>query len=145
MLESALRRVIDDLVPARPFLVVCHDAQWIDAMTWEVLAVALRAAVTHLVVVEARPSSVAAGTELGAWCEVEQAVRLDVRGLDRAEVAALVCDRLDVDVVPDATIDVVHEHSAGNPFFIEQSSTPPSKQATSSSSAGTCGSPQDGG
>ena len=123
-LFEALLGCIEHAQRESPVVFVIDDLQWSDAATRELLAVLARDVVTRriLVVITARSDGIQPGdpthallAELGRDQHVD---RLDLDGLDRGQVRALLSARA-VDNDP-AAVDMALERTGGNPFYIEQ-------------------------
>ncbi len=107
---AGLQRDLRRALPEGPLIVVVHDAHWVDQPSFEVLRSVLAERSDVALLVERRSTP---ADQDGA-----DAVSLD--GLDRAGVEELICLRLGVRTVPDAVVDRIHRHAAGNPFLVEQ-------------------------
>ncbi|MET0327020.1 MAG: AAA family ATPase, partial [Ilumatobacteraceae bacterium] len=108
-----------------PFAVVVDDLQWVDAATLgvlELLAGELDGLPMALVVsvrtpdVEARPAALACLTELG---RARVAHRIELGGLSVADVESWLAERHG-DGGRQALARVVHDRTAGHPFFIRE-------------------------
>jgi hypothetical protein len=120
-LNDAVTRTVLAIADRRPLVVVLDDVHWADAPTLRLLrALAVLVAAHPLVLVvtyrddEVGPDLTDALAALGRAESVE---RLELAGLDEADVGRLLRERLD-EPPSSEVIRVVTDRSAGNPFFV---------------------------
>lgn len=129
--ENTIQLLLDLLhrtVGGAPLLLVFDDAQWIDSVSWTLLGRLWRESERQnggengpvLLALGAR----ALGDEVApAYAELRASpaarfIALDI--LARAEVEALVCQRLGVAELPPAVAALIHDKAEGHPFFSEE-------------------------
>ena len=118
--ERALRGIVCRLVRApnrrEPIVAIIEDLHWLDpgseAMLGELLG--SLAGTQTLVVVNFRPE------HSPAWSPRPGDVLIDLTPLDREHTHHLIVDLAGDDPSLDGLPDLVHERTAGNPFFIEE-------------------------
>jgi hypothetical protein len=103
-----------------PIALVIENVQWLDAQSWALLlhlraAAALASALC--IVATARPSP-ALVARYATLVGEAPSVRVQLRGLDAAAVAALCAARLGVAAVPEALAREVLRVTDGNPLFV---------------------------
>ena len=125
-LHDALGQVLDHLCARSPVLVVIDDLHWIDQGSLAALRVIARATASRpLMVVGAfRHLELAESADRTAViAEIEREAsprRIDLRGLDTDDVAALLRRMGDVDEVPADFVELLRTRSSGNPLFIRE-------------------------
>jgi DNA-binding SARP family transcriptional activator/predicted negative regulator of RcsB-dependent stress response len=109
----------------RPMLLVVDDVQWADAATLalvEFVASEL-SALRVLVVVIARPTGLESAQTLveclGELARQRDSLHLRLAGLD-SDAATAWMHALPGDAVPRRVIELVHDRSGGNPFYLEE-------------------------
>ena len=107
----------------RPLLLVIDDLQWADAATLALLEFVASelSALSVLVVVTVRPTGSESSPPLvdclGELARQRGSLQLRLIGLDADAVAAFLRERPG-DAVPSSVVELVHDRSGGNPFFL---------------------------
>jgi hypothetical protein len=118
--RDLLVRLYEKATGSGPTLLVLEDAHWMGSSIWA-LAAALRERMPSLLLLVAiRPLARLPSALALALVEAPDAIRLELGPLGPEEIAALVCQRLGVDSVPEGVGRLVHEKSEGHPFFAEE-------------------------
>jgi len=112
-------RILRGVAARGPTLLVIEDAHWLDSASRELVEAVAQRVSPLLLVVGTRPQ----GADERSWSALlgqpgAAHLRLDV--LSPAESLALVCRRLDVDLVPEEVARFVHERAGGHPLFVEE-------------------------
>ncbi|MGH7287773.1 MAG: ATP-binding protein, partial [Myxococcota bacterium] len=118
--RELLVAILERAVQRAPLLLVLEDAHWMDSGSWEIARLARERLPRLLLVVCARPMGPGLPEEaqrLRAAAGVQRVV-LDV--LEPDEALALVCERLDVDSLPEALARFIQQRAEGHPFFTEE-------------------------
>jgi DNA-binding CsgD family transcriptional regulator len=117
---SALLAVLVQRATAKPLVLVIDDAQWADELSLRALSFAVRrlAADPVLCVLAFRSDGLARLPPGLARVAAERGARLDVEGLDAAEVAAL-AQLAGAGQLSDRAAERLREHTAGIPLHIQ--------------------------
>lgn len=117
--RDLLVRILRTAAARAPVLLILEDAHWLDSASWELAEAVAQRLPSLLLVIGTRPlgTKEQAGERLLALPGALH-LRLDV--LAPEESLALVCQRLDVDVVPEALARFIRERAEGHPLFIEE-------------------------
>lgn len=120
-LNDAVARTVVAVADRRPLVVVLDDVHWADAPTLRLLRVLAVPIASHplVLVVTYRDDEIGPDLTdaLAALGRAESVERIELAGLDEADVGRLLRERL----VEPPTTDVVRaitDRSAGNPFFV---------------------------
>jgi class 3 adenylate cyclase/tetratricopeptide (TPR) repeat protein len=116
VMHEALAAILMLHARNRPSVLVLEDWHWADDASQAVLRQLAEVLPTHplLVLLTARPGY---GVDSGSDGEVTQIL---LKPLAQAATAAMLRSMLGVDDVAPAAIELIHERTAGNPFFIEE-------------------------
>ncbi len=113
-----LLHLLHEATVSGPVVIVLEDAHWLDSMSW-ILAARLKQREAALLLVLVTRSGYApdgnAARELTAAAQ-----RLNLATFSREDAAALVCDRLGVDALPDELLSLIYERTDGHPLFSEE-------------------------
>ncbi len=118
--ERALRGVVCRLVRApnrrEPIVSIFEDLHWLDAGSEALIGELLDSlkGTQTLVLVNFRPEYTP------AWTQREGDARISLGPLDREDTRHLIVDLAGEDPSLDGLPDLVHDRTAGNPFFIEE-------------------------
>lgn len=116
----AVVAVLRRLAAGRPLLILIDDVHWADAGSLRllpVLAAELASARILVVVTYREPGEAMPADTMAALARLATVDRLPLRGLTEGDVRRLMAVRLGA--VPDEQlVQVVHDRSAGNPFFV---------------------------
>ena len=124
-LFEAVYRVLAGLAARQPVLLIIEDVQWVDPSSSDLLSFVVHNARRDRLVVVAtyRPDELHRGHPLRPFvAELErsgQAERLELGGLDRADVTELIRS-ITGRQLPGVMIDAIFARSEGNPFFVEE-------------------------
>ncbi|HET9040322.1 MAG TPA: tetratricopeptide repeat protein, partial [Gemmatimonadales bacterium] len=115
-MQEALAAFVTLVARQRPAALLLEDWQWADEASHGVLeqVAELVSGVPLLVVVTTRPGP---GRSWGSQ-DRDLTIALDPLGSESS--AAMLRCILGVDAVPGRLVDLIHEHSGGNPFFLEE-------------------------
>lgn len=120
-LNDAVARTVVAIAARRPLVVVLDDVHWADAPTLRLLRALAGSLTLHPLVLvvtyrddEVGPDLTDALAALGRAGAVE---RLELTGLDEADVGRLLRERLD-EPPPSDVVRAIADRSAGNPFFV---------------------------
>jgi DNA-binding SARP family transcriptional activator/tetratricopeptide (TPR) repeat protein len=125
LLFDAVWAILAEASARSPLLLVLDDLHWADRATLDLLRYVLRAPreAWLLIVGTYRDAEVGGGdplSELLADLRRDRLVqRISLDGLDAAGVGALIVSHAGHDA-PSGLVATVHEHTEGNPFFIEE-------------------------
>lgn len=117
--RELLVRLLRGVAAQRPTLLVIEDAHWLDSASRELVEAVAQRVSPLLLVVGTRPQ----GGDDRSWSSLLDQpgaahLRLDV--LSPEESLALVCRRLEVDVVPEELARFIHDRAGGHPLFVEE-------------------------
>ena len=124
-LFEGVYRVLAGLAARQPVLLIVEDVHWVDPSSRDLLSFIVHNARRDRLVVVAtyRPDELDRGDPLRSFvAELERsgrAERLELGGLDRADVAEQIC-AITSRQPPVGTIDAIFARSEGNPFFVEE-------------------------
>jgi class 3 adenylate cyclase len=113
-------RIFEGLLARRPVVIVLDDAQWMDSLSWALVAQLRQRLPRLLVVIALRHGDALASDPNVCSALFAQAERVELQLLSQEETAALLCVRLGVHTVADDIVSLVYGKAAGNPFFCEE-------------------------
>lgn len=112
--RDLILRLMHRMSGGRPLVIVLEDVHWMDSASWALAVAASRRLRPILLIFTMRPVEEAPP----AWAELRsgpafQKIRLGP--LKPEEVAALICQQLDVEQIPGPVLELVHQRAAGHP------------------------------
>ena len=115
-MQEALAAFVTLVARQRPTALLLEDWHWADEASHEVLqqVAELVSGFPLLVVVTSRPGAAR------SWGSQDHHLTISLDPLGAASSASMLRSILRVDKVPPRLADLVHEHSGGNPFFLEE-------------------------
>ena len=113
-----LLHVLHEATAAKPVVIVLEDAHWLDSMSWILAARLKQREAALLLVLATRSGHMPAADEARELLAAAQ--RLNLATFSREDTAALVCDRLGVDALPDEVLTLIYERTDGHPLFSEE-------------------------
>jgi DNA-binding SARP family transcriptional activator/tetratricopeptide (TPR) repeat protein len=125
LLYDAVATCLTEASARAPLLLVLDDLHWADRATLRLLAHVVRTAHEARLLIVGTYRDAEVGDEhplsalLGDLRRERLFERLPLRGLDAAAVGALIGSH-GGNEPPSGLVDVVHEHTEGNPFFVEE-------------------------
>ncbi len=111
ILKAAARRA--------PLVIILEDVHWMDSASTALLGRVAREVTPLLVVITTRPSPQPPSEEYAALLQAPEVHQVGLDSLSRPATQALLCQRLGVEAVPDAVVDLIFGKSDGHPFFSE--------------------------
>jgi peroxiredoxin/class 3 adenylate cyclase len=116
-----LVKILTNTSALEPIIIVLEDAHWLDSASWE-LALQLHQRVHPLLLVTVqRP--IESSKELPACKQLkgyEHTQTISLEPLTRTETRAFVCERIGVNTIPGAVIDLIQAQAEGNPYFSQE-------------------------
>jgi class 3 adenylate cyclase/tetratricopeptide (TPR) repeat protein len=104
-----------------PLLIVLEDAHWMDPASWALLAAVQRRVGSALLVLATRPMPDDPPPELGVMLTAEAGGRrIELQGLEPAEVHELAARALGVEELPEALHALLIERAEGNPLYTQE-------------------------
>jgi tetratricopeptide (TPR) repeat protein len=97
-----------------------EDAHWLDSASWGLALLVAQWINPILLVLATRPITDAIPTEYTQLLRDSAAEKLTLDTLPKAEMTALVCQRLGVASLPEPLADLIYTKTEGNPFFGEE-------------------------
>ena len=115
-MQEALAAFVTLVARQRPTALLLEDWHWADEASHEVLeqVAELVSGFPLLVVVTSRPGTAR------SWGSQNHHLTISLDPLGAESSASMLRSILRVDTVPARLVDLVHEHSGGNPFFLEE-------------------------
>ncbi len=112
-------RIIELASQASPMLVVLEDVHWLDSASWSLAEHLIQHVPRLSLVMTARPpiDAIAAVTRLMSH---DSATTLRLGTLTDDEISELICRRLDVDNIPQALTELLHQRAEGHPLLAEE-------------------------
>jgi hypothetical protein len=115
-----LVRLLQGVARSAPLVLTLEDAHWLDSASWTLARLVARDVPAVLLALALRSLG---DTPLAEYTQLLQTpaasrIRLDV--LSSAEAVALVCQRLQVQSLPEAVAALVQEKAQGHPLFSEE-------------------------
>jgi len=102
-------------------VIVLEDAHWLDSASWALSEAVLNELHPLLLVIVTRPLPAAEmPAELARLLARESTVAIKLDALSAEDTLALVCERLDVDSIPEQVGGLIRAKAEGHPFFAEQ-------------------------
>ena len=115
-IQLALSALITLSAAQKPVVLLVEDLHWADEASTSALKylAGVMARTPLLVVVTYRPEYAA------DWGVPSHLTRIALHPLDETQSERIVKSVLDADILPEGLAEVIHERTAGNPFFIEE-------------------------
>lgn len=115
-LQEALAALFTLAARRQPTVMLLEDWHWADESSEDLLLqiAGMLSAYPLLVVVTYRPE------RTFDWGRVASPTSIRLGPLDRAASAAIIQSVLEVDDVSDELVDIIHDRTGGNPFFLEE-------------------------
>ncbi len=111
-------RLVAAAAASHPLLLVLEDLHWMDAASWALLARVARDVPRLGILAATRPIDGRAALDAAAEIRaLPHAHSRSLGALEREQVAALLCERLGVDALPQALLDQVMFKARGHPYF----------------------------
>ncbi|MBM3266939.1 MAG: AAA family ATPase [Candidatus Sericytochromatia bacterium] len=112
-------RLFKDLATHAPIAFVLDDVHWMDSASW-----ALAKSVSHnvgpaLLAMGSRPLEDKPPAELIALLDAS-CTRIQPRSMAFEDARTLVCQKLEIDELPDEAAKLIHDRTGGHPLFIEE-------------------------
>ncbi|MFV9504893.1 MAG: AAA family ATPase [Oscillochloridaceae bacterium umkhey_bin13] len=117
--RTLLLRLLGYAASQQPLILAFDDAQWLDASSWALLYALAEQAHPILLVVLARPLPTVP-TSFQRLAYLPHSLRLQLRGLDQADLGMLLARRLGVTTVPTTLVELISARAQGNPFVAEE-------------------------
>ncbi|MFT6031792.1 MAG: class 3 adenylate cyclase, partial [Arenicella sp.] len=104
---------------AKMLTMIIDDGQWMDSASWRLLDSLIRDLTNTLFVVVTQPFVGDNPASLDNILELSGTRKIILSAMVKADVAALVCQQLKVDLLPDAILDLILERAEGHPLYSE--------------------------
>jgi class 3 adenylate cyclase/tetratricopeptide (TPR) repeat protein len=101
-------------------VLVIEDAHWLDSSSLALLQDVARNLNQLMIVVTTRPPSNEAADHLSAVRDLPQTKYIRLEQMQPQDITALICQRLNVSVLPDPVVNLIQNKAEGNPFFSEE-------------------------
>jgi class 3 adenylate cyclase len=98
---------------------IIDDAQWMDSASWRLLDSLIRDLTNTLFVVVTQPFVGDNPASLDNILELSGTRKIILSAMVKADIAALVCQQLKVELLPDAVLDLILERAEGHPLYSE--------------------------
>ncbi len=120
-IAEILTEVLAQKAQERPLLLVFDDLQWFDSASWALIRRVSRELEGLLMVLSTRPlPEDNTPPEFTAMLADKRVRLLDLQSFNPENVAALIRQRLGVQQIPVALVDLIWSKAAGHPFYSEE-------------------------
>ncbi|MBE0680497.1 MAG: AAA family ATPase [Anaerolineales bacterium] len=103
-----------------PTALVIEDVHWLDSGSWALLSLAAQRVSPLLIVITARPMSVAATAEFTQIRAMASTRYLSLAPLSNLDIETLLSQRLNVQKLPAELVDFIRNKAEGHPFYSEE-------------------------
>jgi class 3 adenylate cyclase len=118
--RNLLLALLQASVTRSPKVLVLEDAHWLDSASWALTLQISQRVRSLLLVLATRPLAEPWSLAYRQLLNAPHAHQLALAALPADDMLALVCQRLQVKILPDAVMAFIQEKAEGNPFFTEE-------------------------
>ncbi len=119
-IRELLTQILEIAAKEVPLMVILEDAHWFDSSSWALVQRVSANAPSLLLVLVTRPMGEPLLPEFAAVSSAPATTHLAIGPLPGSDVMLLLCERLQVDAIPESVVDFIRTKSEGNPFFSEE-------------------------
>ncbi|WKZ35474.1 MAG: adenylate/guanylate cyclase domain-containing protein [Anaerolineales bacterium] len=121
---SAMHKLIierlEKVAGTSPIVLVIEDVHWLDSGSWALLSLAARRVHPLLIIITMRPLGNAAPIEFVQIREMPSTRLLPLAPLGNIHIETLLCQRLEVKMLPDELVSFIRDKAEGHPFYSEE-------------------------
>jgi class 3 adenylate cyclase/tetratricopeptide (TPR) repeat protein len=108
------------LASKSPTALVIEDVHWLDSGSWALLNLVAQRVKPILILITTRPMNVTAPFEYTILRDLPSTRLLNLKPLDTADIETLLCQRLNVQRLPEQLVSFIREKAEGHPFYSEE-------------------------
>lgn len=101
-------------------VLVLEDAHWLDSSSLALAVDAARSLTNLMIVITTRPLRGELSEHFDSILNLSQTRHIKLEQMNQVEIAKLICQRLNVNSLPDQVTDLILNKAEGHPFFSEE-------------------------
>lgn len=103
-----------------PLLLILDDGHWMDSASWALLLAVHQVIQPLLTIMMLRPLPDNPPPEYVTLSQQASSYQLSLNSLSRDQIETMICQRLGIQNLPEAVLNLIHNKAEGHPFFSEE-------------------------
>jgi class 3 adenylate cyclase/tetratricopeptide (TPR) repeat protein len=118
--HDLILKLLENAQKMGPTALVLEDVHWLDSASWALTLQVSRRAPSLQVILSTRPTAEPVSSDGHTVLHESGFEHLSLGALSPDEALALACNRLGVDALPPAAVELIHRKAQGHPLFCEE-------------------------